>query len=396
MKELNKKTTLTIFLIFSIFLLLNIIVINVSSYKKEYEGIKRALTFNEDKRNFKNDMPPKEFDNMMVMDHEVYTIRLHINKVVQIIKHSNNESDFDIKSVVNDILNNDKEYHLGNLYLSKYAYNYQGETITVIDTSITRANLSILLYGSVVIYLLLEIGIYFLSKKIANWITKPAEESFNKQRDFIADASHELKTPLAVIMASADELKPDKKQTKYLDNIKQESEKMNELIKRMLDLSKLESGVTKSTYKEEDLSKILNKVCLTFEAVAFENNVEISSDIADNINFNCNKEEIERLLAIIIDNAIKHSNKKTVIKVEALKEKANIIINVTNSGDAIKDGDEEKIFERFYRADKSRNRSDNRYGLGLAIAKSIVTNHNGNISASSSEGKTTFKIVFKK
>ena len=171
---------------------------------------------------------------------------------------------------------------------------------------------------------------------------------------------------------------------------------MNELIRRMLDLSKLESGVTKETYKEEDLSKILNKVCLTFEAVAFENNVEISSDIKDDITFNCNKEEIERLLAIILDNAIKHSNKKSVIKVEALKDKSNIIINVTNSGDAIKEGDEEKIFERFYRADKSRKRSDNRYGLGLAIAKSIVTNHDGNISASSSDGKTTFKIIFKK
>ena len=227
-------------------------------------------------------------------------------------------------------------------------------------------------------------------------ITKPAEDAFKKQKDFIADASHELKTPLAVIMASSDELKNDKKNKKYVDNIKYESERMNNLIKSLLDLSKLENGISIDNYKEENISKIIEKVSLTFEAVAFEQNIEIETNIEKNITFKCSKDEIERLISILLDNAIKHSYKDSTIIVNLSKDKNSINIEITNSGDPIKAGDEEKIFERFYRADKSRNREANRYGLGLAIAKNIVTNHNGTIKAYSKDKKTTFKINLKK
>ena len=105
---------------------------------------------------------------------------------------------------------------------------------------------------------------------------------------------------------------------------------------------------------------------------------------------------IKRLISIIIDNAIKHSHPKTNIEVSLHKIKNELNIEITNYGDGIKPGDEEKIFERFYRADKSRNRSDNRYGLGLAIAKNIVINHEGSIIATSKGEKTIFKIIFKK
>lgn len=145
--------------------------------------------------------------------------------------------------------------------------------------------------------------------------------------------------------------------------------------------------------KEENISKIVEKICLTFEGIAFQEEVQICTDIQDNISFKCNKEEIEKLISINLDNAIKHSYKKSIIKVNMHKEKNNIIIEIVNSGDPIKKGDEEKIFERFYREDKARSRKENRYGLGLAIAKNIVTNHGGTITAASNDGKTTFKIT---
>ena len=171
---------------------------------------------------------------------------------------------------------------------------------------------------------------------------------------------------------------------------------MKQLLTSMLDLSKLESGVTKENYKDENLSKIMEKVCLTFEGIAYEKNLTIETHIQELIMFHCSKEEIERLLSILLDNAIKHSKMNEKVTVSLKKERNLIHLSVMNVGNPIPEGEEEKIFERFYRVDKARNRKENRYGLGLAIAKNIVINHNGVIKASSKDGLTTFKIIFKK
>ena len=397
MKKLSKKTFITIFTIISSFLIIGLIIVNVLNYHREYENIRRNLSFigpGFKEKEFNN----PEMDNMMIMDYEVYTIRLNGNSIEKIINHGR-ENELDINNIANKILsnNNQSKLYIGNLYTNKYAYNLKAnEVLTVINTTDINHKLIDLLIYSLIILILMEIVIYYLSKIITTWITAPALESFNKQKEFIADASHELKTPLAIIMASADELKEDKKNSKYINNIKFETERMNKLIASLLDLSKLESGVTKETFKEENISKIVNKIALTFESIAYEKNIGIKTDIDDDVMFNCNKDEIEKLISIIIDNAIKHSIEFNDINVNMHCIKNSIIIDITHIGEGIQKGDEEKIFERFYRADKARNRTDNRYGLGLAIAKNIVTNHNGIISASSIDNKTTFKIIFKK
>ena len=408
MKELNRKVFKTIFAILSLFIVTGVVIYNVSYYKKEYDNIKRNLTFMEDRnatmpvgeppepREPNENMPePKdrEIDNMMIMDYEVYSVKISNNKIERIINHSNNTSNFDVENIAKEIIAKDKEIKIGNLYTNKYSYNYTRDTIVIINTKNINDRLVFTLTLSIIVLTLFEVIIYFISKELTKRITKPAQESFDKQRDFIADASHELKTPLAVIMASSDELKSDKKNEKYVDNIKYESERMSTLIKSLLDLSKLEKGIGINNYKEENISKIIERSSLTFEAIAFEQNVKIDTNIENDIMFKCSKEEIEKLIGIILDNAIKHSYKKSIINVNVNKDKNNINIEIINKGDPIQPGDEEKIFERFYRADKSRNRDANRYGLGLAIAKNIVTNHNGTIKAYSKDGKTTFKII---
>lgn len=411
MKELNKKVFNTIFLILSLFIVTGIVIYNVSSYKMEYDNVKRNLTFMEDKnipktntnppesRNFNDPIPnqiDKELDNMKIMDYEVYSVKLNNEKIEQIIDHSNNISNFDIENISKTIITKEKGLQIGNLYTNKYSYYYNTDTIVIINTKSINDRLVFTLIISIIVLIGIEVIVYFISKTLTKSITKPAQESFDKQKNFIADASHELKTPLAVIMASSDELKSDKKNQKYLDNIKYESERMSKLIKSLLDLSKLEKGIRIDSYKVENISKIIERICLTFEAVAFEQNIKIDTNIEKDIMFKCSKEEIEKLISIILDNAIKHSYQKSVININVNKEKNNIEIDITNEGDPIKSGDEEKIFERFYRADKSRNRDANRYGLGLAIAKNIVINHKGTIQAYSKDGKTTFKINLKK
>ena len=403
MKKLNKKVFVTIFSILSFFLILGIIIYNLQDYKEEYDGISRSLSFIDDFKHeptsFNSPFRPdkRELDNAMIMDYEVYTIKLGEDGIERIIGHSELESDFDVETIALSIMDNDHEINIGNLYNCKYVYNYELEdTIVLINVENINKKLTKTLIESLIVFMVVEVIIYFISKIITKWITKPAIESFNKQKEFIADASHELKTPLAVIMASSDELKSDKKNSKYIENIKYESDRMNTLIKSLLDLSKLENGVSISTYKDENISKIIERVSLTFEGIAFEENTNIKTNIEKDIIFKCSKEEIEKLISIILDNAIKHSYKNKDVIVNLKKDKNNINIEIINYGDPIKPGDEEKIFERFYRADKSRNRESNRYGLGLAIAKNIVANHNGTIKAFSKDTKTTFKIILKK
>ena len=404
MKELNRKVFKTIFWILSLFIITGIVIYNVSSYKKEYESVKRTLKMVEERsknepRGFNNFVPePRErnFDNIMIMDYEVYTVKLSNSKIEKIISHSNDTSDFDIENIAKIIIGKNKGISIGNLYSNNYSYNYTDNTVIVINTNNINKKLTLVLIESFIAWIGFEIIIYYISKMLTKRITKPANESFLKQKEFIADASHELKTPLAVIMASSDELKSDKKNAKYIDNIKYESERMNTLIKSLLDLSKLENGVSINSYKDENISKIIERVSLTFEGIAFEQDIKIKTNIEDDIIFKCSKEEIEKLISVILDNAIKHSYKKSSVIVNVNKDKNNINIEIINFGDPIKSGDEEKIFERFYRADKSRNRDTNRYGLGLAIAKNIVINHNGWIKAYSKDGKTTFKINLKK
>lgn len=408
MKKLKTKTYITIYSLLTTFLILILAIYNIQNYNQEYHHIKdnlsRMLKREPERMDNRNIEPKNSFDpnleNRIVFDYEMYTVLLdNDNNIFDIISHSFEESNFDANKIALNIINNNSKdsIKINNLYFKGYSYNYKnGEYIVIINTSNIATKLDRILINSIIIFIILEIVILIVTKYITNWLVKPAIDSFNKQKDFIADASHELKTPLAVIMASTDTLKTDIKDNKYLDNIANESERMNKLIKSLLDLSKLENENICNNYEINNLSKIVNKSVLTFEGIAFENKLKIKTNIKDNIKFKCNGDEISELLGILLDNAIKHSNKTKPIEVNLDLIKDKIILEVINTGDEIKEEDLNKIFERFYRVDKARNRSENRYGLGLAIAKSIVLNHGGNISATSNNKVTTFKVMFKK
>lgn len=170
---------------------------------------------------------------------------------------------------------------------------------------------------------------------------------------------------------------------------------MNLLITDLLELASTEYE-RKETLTEENLSKVVELSVLTFEGKAYEEDIKIDYNIDSNIKMKIDENEIRELVEILLDNAIKHSLKNEVINISLTNSASDIKLLVSNKGDNIPKGEEEKIFERFYRVDKSRNRSENRYGLGLAIAKNIVLKHNGNITAESVNNITTFKVLFKK
>ena len=431
MKELKRKTYLTIFSMLSLILIAVLIFVNIQNYKKEKDDVYRSLDIVDNRMGFRNDQPGfkpdvkpnekpgnesneipgfpepvpenlpgdfKNLENMIIMDHELYTAKIENGNITTIISHGNSTEGFDAQGIAEKILSentSDKRF-VGNLYFENYSYRFKNnDSIVIMNNEDISFNLKELLVKSLCLLIVFEIVIIFISKLLTSWITRPALDAFQKQKEFIADASHELKTPLAVIMASADAMTADDFD-QNLDNIRYESDRMSRLIGGLLNPSRLENGMDKSDYKEENLSLILEKTCLSYEGVAFEMGVSINTDIDEGLSFKCNKDEIEQMSSTILDNAVLHSYKDTAVKVVARRKGKNgIIINIINKGDSIPEEDRERIFERFYRGDKARSREDNRYGLGLAIARKIARNHGGDITASSSGGETTFRISLK-
>ena len=411
MKKLRNKVFSLITIILTLFLITMLFINNYQNYKRSKDNINNNLHriipgINEKERKNNKEIEKKDISieperdqRKIFMDSIVYTIILDDNKnIVEIVNHYTEEQDENkIKEEAKKILNEKdiKETYIGNLYYNKYSYAYNGNTLIIIDNTSTNEKLRSDLIISLIIFIVLEAIILLISTLLTKWITKPVEESFENQKRFIADASHELKTPLAVIMASSESLENDKNSEKLIDNIKNESERMNKLILNLLDLAKVENGETKEL-SPHNISKIVEKSVLTFESLSFEKEIELNYNIDDDINIKCDSDEIKELISILLDNAIKHCKKKGKIEVNLNSDKSYVYLNVINEGNPIPKGEEEKIFERFYRVDKARNRNENRYGLGLAIAKKIVEKHNGKISAKSEDGFTTFKIIIKK
>ena len=403
MNDLKKKVFTLIFSILSISILGFIIVFNVEKYIESNKIISNSLRIaknNEEDKNKVNKDNSFKDNNIRYMDKVIYTILLNSdNSIKEVINLSNNSIDIDsIKLLGQSILNNNniKKEYIGNIYFNKYSYIYSNSKyLIIIDNSSIQNSLYNYLLISLSLFILLEVIVYLISMILTSWIIKPVIRSFEAQKEFIADASHELKTPLSVIMASSEALEDNPNEVKWLNNIKSEANRMNILINNLLELASLEK---KETYilKEDNLSKVVELAVLTFDAKAYECDIKLESKITSNIKFNFNTYSINELVEILLDNALKHADKKSTIVVSLKEQGNNILLSVTDTGDIIPKGEEEKIFERFYRLDKSRSRKENRYGLGLAIAKNIVLNHNGKISSESVGKVTTFKVLFKK
>ena len=403
MKKLKFKTFIILLIILTLFIISLLVIFNYQLYQRELNDVKKDLKEIETIHNnyyIVNDDVIIDGNNMkpMFINANVYVISFDsIHNITNITSYTDNGlSNVEIIKLATNFLNTNKKYDIGNLYTSRYAYYLTNKNnIIIMDNYIINNKLGDYFRMSLLIFILLEILIIYVSNTLTKWLTKPAIEAFSKQKQFVVDASHELKTPLAIITASAESLEMEPTEKKWLDNIKSESERMNKLVTDLLDLAKSENMEIKEKYNINNLSKIIEKTSLTFESLIYENKLEIEDNIDKDIMFSCNPDKIKQLLGILLDNAIKHSTKNSKITVNLYKDKNNIILEVKNKGKEITKEDQEKIFDRFYRVDESRNRSDNRYGLGLSIAKNIVTSHNGKIFVNCKNGYTTFKVIFK-
>ena len=391
MNNLGQKIFHLLIIILTTFLSSIFIAFNLSIYNKEYNDLKEKFMII-------NSTIQKNSYNPIFMENEVYVVIFNrMGNIDKIINYSSNDlTDSEIKELVINNVNKINSKKIESLYTSDYVFmeTKEGNLIMVNNTS-TKSYLLKELFKSILVFITLETIQVIISLNITKRIVKPVNEAFIRQKQFIYDASHELKTPIAIISASAEMLEKNPKEKKWLNNIKTENNRMNKLVISLLDLSKSENIKENEVYTNVNLSKVIKNKALTFESLIYENSLELDVDVANDIMFNCNEDRIKELLSILMDNAIKHSFPNSQITVKLSKEKNNIYLSVKNKGKEIPVSEREKIFERFYRLDKSRNRDDNRYGIGLSIAKNIVINHNGTISVNCKDGYTTFIVNFK-
>ncbi len=262
---------------------------------------------------------------------------------------------------------------------------------TLIDGSMKTLIVNTVVFGAVALIIL-----FFVSLKASKEIMKPVENTYQKQKQFISDAGHELKTPISTVNANAEILQREIGNNRWLDNILYENRRMKELVTGLLDLSRTEN--MEAIHTDVDFSRIVTGGILPFDSAAFEKGLLLESDIEQDIHLEGDPNQLGQLVATLLDNAVSHAEKTQnanesagKILVTLHEEDKCAVLKVANPGKEIPAEERDRIFERFYRTDSSRELNGH-YGLGLAIAKAVVTAHEGEIKVECDNGITTFIV----
>ncbi len=240
------------------------------------------------------------------------------------------------------------------------------------------------------------IAVFLISLYFSNRTMKPLVEVWQKQKQFVADASHELKTPISIINANYDLLIANSEETiqsqmKWLDYIRIGTDRMTKLTNSLLMLAKFDDPEKILKKTSFDLSKTIQEVVFSMEAAILEKGIESIVSIPENITVNSDPEGLTQVVSILLDNAIKYTDGNGRISITFAQSNNQVVFSVRNSGKGISKQDLSKIFDRFYRADQSRTNENGGHGLGLSIAKAIIDALGGRIRAESVEGEyTTF------
>lgn len=310
--------------------------------------------------------------------------------------HSVNISDDTVQTLAQLVQNSNQTSGLLRAYsLRYYVSTDSGETrIAFLDASSDIAAMAELVVSSLLVGILALLAFFFVSLLLANFALKPVEAAWNRQKQFVADASHELKTPLTVILANQKILlaHPEKtvaEQSQWIENTQSEGNRMKSLVEDLLFLAKTDDWMSKETLSNVNLSEIAQGSILSFASLAFESGITLNDRIQPNIVLTGSEPKLRRLCGVLLDNALKYVNRHGSVDVDLCAENGNALLRVHNTGTPIPSEELPHLFERFYRVDRARSAGG--YGLGLSIAQSIVNAHGGKITvASAAEAGTTF------
>lgn len=241
---------------------------------------------------------------------------------------------------------------------------------------------------------------FLISIFFSRWALKPVERAWSQQKQFVADASHELKTPLTVILANTAILRSRPRDTiaeqrQWVESTQVEAMRMQDLVNDMLELARPDDGgPSEASFSDVDLSDLVESLALQFESVAFERDIRLNCDIDPGVHVNGAEKRLERLVSTLFDNACKYARVGSSVRTTLRAEGRSAVLSVVNDGSVISPEDLPHVFDRFYRADKARTGDAAGFGLGLAIARDVALEHGGDIVASSApEEGTAFRVT---
>ncbi len=343
--------------------------------------------------------PPEPRDNDMFRRIEpafrlstFYSVAYSENGEVLAINNGNNElqSEESLLETASSIIESGK--HSGTVGNMTYIVEKRdGYTlVAMLDGTINDNNQKTLIKLMLIIGAGALAALFVVSVFIARRIVRPLEENDRRQKRFVSDAGHELKTPIAVISANSELLRRQGGDSEWLDNIDYENERMSELVKQLLLLSHTENGdLPKETL---DFSQLVSGEALPFESLAFEKGVRIASDVENGLTVEGNPGQLRQLVSILLDNAVSHGSGDE-IGLSLRHEKHSAVLTVSNAAKEIAAERLSHLFDRFYRGDEAHGDAGPHYGLGLSIAKAVTEAHGGNVRADFRDGKAVFTVT---
>ncbi|MCI8465253.1 MAG: HAMP domain-containing histidine kinase [Lachnospiraceae bacterium] len=292
-----------------------------------------------------------------------------------------------------DALETGKEKGWVSDYRFKVFPSDGGMGIVFVNGEMPRLMVSRFLFTTVLILLVSGLAVLILIILISKRVVRPAAESYEKQKQFITDANHELKTPLTLILSDLDIVESEVGKNEWIDDMRSEGERMRLLVNQLVMLSRMDEDSSNLCMALFDLSSAVLDTASEFQLLAADRQKELLTEIEPLIEYHGDEGLIRRLIAILLDNAVKYCDRGGKIKI-SLYRKRHPTITVENTYDNVKKLELERLFDRFYRADPSRT-FDGSFGVGLSIARAIVKNHQGNILAYKKEKLIGFKVELK-
>jgi signal transduction histidine kinase len=294
----------------------------------------------------------------------------------------------DAKGLVLEAIESNKTKGYEGIYKYKIMEKNEGKLIVFIDINDELDTLKVFSVSSITILVISTISVILLVVFFSKKIIEPVAKSLEKQKQFITDAGHELKTPLAIINANTEVIEIENGESEWTTSIRNQVKRLSDLTVSLVSLARMEEESMSVTITNFSLSNVIEESSRPFFSLAKSQCKKIITNIESDITYKGDEKSIRQLISILLDNAIKYSIDNSDIIITLKKRGRQNIISVSNKTEEIEKGNLDVLFDRFYRRDSSRNSKTGGFGIGLSISKSIVTVHKGNITAKSDDGKS--------